>query len=196
MPSRKISELEKASSLSNNDIMLIEDNNGINKNIDIKDIVNIIYPIGSIYISTTNINPNVLFGFGNWEKIEDKFLFAESTSYPAGTVGGEIEHTLIQEESPSHTHDRGTMEITGTISWVASGYGANNSTTTGCFTNDGYYDNEKGYQSSNSSNGTLIRGLGMKASNSWTGETSSIGGNQPHNNMPPYLAVYIWKRVS
>ena len=22
------------------------------------------------------------------------------------------------------------------------------------------------------------------------------GGDKPHNNMPPYLAVYIWKRVS
>lgn len=26
--------------------------------------------------------------------------------------------------------------------------------------------------------------------------TSSLGGNQPHNNMPPYLAVYIWKRTA
>ena len=26
--------------------------------------------------------------------------------------------------------------------------------------------------------------------------THSAGGNKPHNNMPPYLAVYIWKRVS
>lgn len=25
--------------------------------------------------------------------------------------------------------------------------------------------------------------------------TNSTGGNQPHNNMPPYLAVYIWKRI-
>lgn len=26
--------------------------------------------------------------------------------------------------------------------------------------------------------------------------TTSTGGNQPHNNMPPYLAVYIWKRIA
>lgn len=26
--------------------------------------------------------------------------------------------------------------------------------------------------------------------------TSSTGGSKPHNNMPPYLAVYIWKRVA
>ena len=24
----------------------------------------------------------------------------------------------------------------------------------------------------------------------------SNGGSQPHNNMPPYLAVYIWKRTA
>lgn len=26
--------------------------------------------------------------------------------------------------------------------------------------------------------------------------TGNIGGSQPHNNMPPYLAVYMWKRIS
>lgn len=29
-----------------------------------------------------------------------------------------------------------------------------------------------------------------------TTTTSAAGGGQPHNNMPPYLAVYIWKRVA
>lgn len=24
----------------------------------------------------------------------------------------------------------------------------------------------------------------------------STGGSQPHNNMPPYIAVYMWKRIS
>lgn len=32
-------------------------------------------------------------------------------------------------------------------------------------------------------------------SNEATYSTSSSGGNQPHNNMPPYLAVYMWKRI-
>ncbi len=26
--------------------------------------------------------------------------------------------------------------------------------------------------------------------------TMPTGGNQPHNNMPPYLAVYIWHRIA
>ena len=28
------------------------------------------------------------------------------------------------------------------------------------------------------------------------GSTDSVGGNQPHNNMPPYIAVYIWRRTA
>ena len=27
------------------------------------------------------------------------------------------------------------------------------------------------------------------------GYVKNAGGNQPHNNMPPYLAVYVWKRI-
>jgi hypothetical protein len=34
------------------------------------------------------------------------------------------------------------------------------------------------------------------ASRSWTGETSSVGNNQPHNNMPPYEVAYCWKRIA
>lgn len=26
--------------------------------------------------------------------------------------------------------------------------------------------------------------------------TTGVGGDQPHNNMPPYLAVYMWKRTA
>lgn len=28
------------------------------------------------------------------------------------------------------------------------------------------------------------------------GGTTSVGGNQPHNNMPPFLTVNVWKRTS
>lgn len=50
---------------------------------------------------------------------------------------------------------------------------------------------------STSTNGKLLVG---GSSNDWMhynmADTENTGGNQPHNNMPPYLAVYMWVRVS
>ena len=44
-------------------------------------------------------------------------------------------------------------------------------------------------------------GSTISTNDSWSfyvesSETSFTGGNQPHNNMPPYLVVYMWKRTA
>ncbi len=70
-------------------------------------ISDLIYPIGSIYMSVNNVNPELLFG-GVWEKIEDKFLLASSSNYELGETGGEATHTLTVNEMPSHNHSRRT----------------------------------------------------------------------------------------
>lgn len=44
--------------------------------------------------------------------------------------------------------------------------------------------------------GEDVYGANNKTLDAHEGTTESVGGNQPHNNMPPYLAVYIWKRIS
>ena len=154
------------------------------------------YPVGSIYMSVNNKTPQSIFG-GTWEQIKDTFLLCSGSTYSAGSTGGEATHTLTQAETPAHTHTRGNMNITGAISWVASGYGASNSRTTGCFSGSGFYNNESGYQKSSAAGqGTLINNVTFTAANTWTGATSSVGGNAAHNNMPPYLAVYVWKRTA
>lgn len=63
-----------------------------------------IYPVGSIYMNTTLVNPAILFG-GTWARIEDTFLLAAGSSYVGGTTGGNAAHTLTVEEMPSHRHD-------------------------------------------------------------------------------------------
>lgn len=44
--------------------------------------------------------------------------------------------------------------------------------------------------------GKVDGGYTYAISNSGSFPTGTSGGNQPHNNLPPYLAVYMWKRVA
>ena len=91
---------------------------GIPSNEDLigkSDVVDWIYPVGSIYMSVNSASPATLFG-GTWEQLKDRFLLgvgdtydtvnatggAASQSYtPAGTVGN---HALTTAEIPSHNH--------------------------------------------------------------------------------------------
>lgn len=63
-----------------------------------------VYPVGSIYMSTSDDDPSTLFSGTTWERIQDKFLLCSGESYSAGTTGGEATHKLTVAEMPSHTH--------------------------------------------------------------------------------------------
>ena len=70
-----------------------------------EELLDLMYPIGSIYISTNNINPSSIFG-GYWRKITSRFLFgADSSGSDLRSEGGEKTHTLTIDEMPSHTHN-------------------------------------------------------------------------------------------
>lgn len=93
----------------------------------LKSIVDIVYPVGSIYTSVNSTSPSLFFG-GTWEQIKGKFLYAcedsgitsgltggaKSVSYtPAGTnSGGAVSsHTLTVDEIPSHNHSFTGSEV-------------------------------------------------------------------------------------
>ena len=158
--------------------------------VSLSELINLIYPIGSVYISVNNVSPQTFLG-GTWEQIKDRFLLSAGDTYTAGNIGGEATHTLTQAETPAHTHTRGTMEIYGAL------YSELNfmRELTGVFKgydDYGYYT----YPANGDISWARYRTVDFIASRNWTGETSSVGGNQPHNNMPPYLTVYMWKRTS
>ena len=134
-----------------------------------------IYPVGAIYLSVVNTNPGTLFG-GTWEQIEDKFLLSAGTTYQAGTIGGEASHTLVENELPNIT-GQVTFHGDGTEGAVVSNVSGHFSTTT----------NKSKYRNG----GTMSTGATSKS-----GLRYSFGSNGAHNNMPPYLTVYMWKRIS
>ncbi len=127
-------------------------------------IIDQIYPIGSIYLSVNNANPSNLFG-GTWEQIKDRFLLSAGDTYQGGVIGGEAEHTLTENEMPSHNHKAGHQ-------------------------NNLILTNQGGTQWPP----LLISPDGNIAV--YNTNTSSTGGGAAHNNMPPYLAVYVWKRTA
>lgn len=144
--------------------------NGIKKNNnDINNMVNVIYPIGSIYMSINSTNPETLFG-GTWEQIKDTFLLSAGDTYEAGSTGGEDEHTLTIDEMPKHSHKMDDV-------------------------NYGGYANRLGIRSDGGGGTGLVPSFSHTNSYS-TYVPTPTGGGLPHNNMPPYLTVYMWKRTA
>ena len=66
-------------------------------------LLNLVYPVGSIYWSSNNTNPASLFG-GTWTQIKDKFILAAGDSYSNGATGGAATVTLTVSNMPSHSH--------------------------------------------------------------------------------------------
>lgn len=65
-------------------------------------ILDALYPVGSIYLSTRSTNPGTFLG-GTWAAIQGRFLVGQSSTYPAGSTGG----------SATHRHDKGPSKTNG-----------------------------------------------------------------------------------
>lgn len=126
-----------------------------------KTLLDIVWPVGSVYLSAAETSPQTLFG-GIWEQIKDVFLLAAGDSHAAGSTGGEETHVLTAEEMANHTHG---YDYTG------------QSVTEGV-------------------NAIRLYQAASTQYNAYSGKATSNCGGQAHNNMPPYLAVYVWKRTA
>lgn len=151
-----------------------------------------IYPVSSIYMSTSSANPSMLFG-GVWEQIQDRFLLGAGSSYANGSTGGAATVELSVAQLPSHTHDapQGDASVDDYVFQVSR---TNSTAATlrqqvATSTSSGIYVNAANIKASDS-----IGTNDVNASNA-TKSTKATGGNASHDNMPPYLVVYMWKRV-
>ena len=75
-------------------------------------LLNLVYPVGSIYWSSNNTNPGTLFG-GTWTQIKDRFILAAGDYYSNGATGGAASVTLTVSNMPSHSH---SFTPSGTVS--------------------------------------------------------------------------------
>ena len=82
----------------------------VNKTLQLggENLLSLIFPIGSTYITQTDTNPNTILGFGTWARFNGKVavgLDANDSNFNSiGKTGGSTTHTLTIDEMPSHTH--------------------------------------------------------------------------------------------
>lgn len=149
------------------------------------------WPVGSIYTSTKPTDPHELFG-GTWEPIQDTFLWCAGPEHAAGTTGGEETHKLTVEESPQHAHK---------VAVFTGGNGDDGGYYARYISPDGHLAS---YSTGNAKlwhvwkdgmNKTWGTNNGFSGTGDPAGNALPTGGNQPHNNMPPFISVYAWQRV-
>lgn len=130
------------------------------------------YPVGSIYISLSNINPSEFFG-GTWTKLESRFLIGsgnatgeggEHYSFIPNATGGEYSHKLTINEMPSHYH-RNPLGI----------------------------PDDRNFSGGSDQ---LVAADSNDASGNNSYATDSRGGDRYHNNLPPFLVVNMWSRTA
>ena len=141
------------------------------------DLANKLYPVGSIYMSVNATNPSALFG-GTWEQIKGRFLIGTGANetnnadywgaYPAGSV-----NCPAGEMGGEAKHTLTVNEMPNHTHIVRVGW--SNTKGWGLITSYG-----------NDANAVVDAGT----------TTWAAGGDKPHSNMPPYLAVYMWKRTA
>lgn len=172
----------------------------------IKEVIDIVHPVGSIWETTTTDDPNVLWAGTTWVKMDaGRVLVSAGTytengttyTYNLGDKGGEAKHQITIEELTKHNHNIliSTASITGDLNANDDNMGlfsCNNSSASGCISvrTNGYPHTGRG------SNGNCWQHLHIDVSHSHSASASNTGGNQPHENRPPYMVINRWKRTA
>ena len=116
------------------------------------------------------MSPSVLFGFGVWEKIEDKFLLGSGTTYANGSTGGSADAVIV-----SHSHQSNTN---GEYIVTSEEDTANNT--------------KVAYSASGN---RWVDGQTSQSHFHHRTSTNTVGKDGTNKNMPPYIAVNMWQRI-
>lgn len=185
--------------------------------------INDVYPVGSIYMSVTNSDPNVLFPNTTWVPIEDQFLLSAGSTYTAGDTGGNATHThttgshkLTAAESgmPSHGHaDTFSVDEKSAISITSSGAHGHTANYRSVYNGNSTYSAVTGTGGTSTTTNAIVNTSGnhthsvpahthglsgsvTDASGKNATSAHSHGDTGSSSNMPPYLVVYMWKRTA
>lgn len=142
------------------------------------------YRVGDYLFSENATHPSTSWPGTSWVQVQGRTILGASEDYPVGSEGGEAEVTLTEEQLP---------EISGHIYAGSGNTGADGNgwgafrEGTGAFATR--VVKQYGQPAPNQS-------AEFPSGNAYAYVDLSIGGGQPHSNLPPYRAAYIWRRTA
>lgn len=167
-----------------------------------------LYPVGSIYMNVNNVEPSSIFG-GSWERMPSgRMLVNSGDDFNLGQIGGEKEHRLTEDELASHSHDVNNINGNTTSTAKLVGKFSSSIRPNGDITDVPYRngfgivskENEYRIHAKDGGDSSPGRNYVIDASHNHTINLNinmlPSGKNQPHNNMPPYIVVNMWKRIN
>lgn len=160
------------------------------------------WPVGSVYMQYTSADPATLFG-GTWIRFAKGKMpigvdEADVDFDTVGETGGLKSKALTIGQIPPHQHSSGTLTTndTGSHTHPPGSYG---------YTRKAGSGSQAGASSGNTTSASDGQVTGTSGSGGThghavlgdTGDGSSIGlGNAAVDRMPPYIAVYMWRRTA
>lgn len=173
----------------------------------VKDIIDIIFPVGALFTTTGTQNPNQMWAGTTWERYAAGRVLMGAGSYVEngvtytyinGATGGEVKHQLTGDEMPAHGHGLafGTTNLSFSFSVRSQAKDAAN-VLAGTNTTVTRREHNSGNAVEPSSAGSWYRDeLSFSHGITPTGTVGSTGGNGSHENRPPYIVVNMWRRTA
>lgn len=169
--------------------------------------INLVHPVGSIWETTTDDDPNKMWTETTWVKMDaGRVLISAGTytengttyTYNLGDKGGEAKHPLTIDELVKHTHgiSIATTNLDGYLSTANTpNKGPGHRDGGGIVKLENKFD---AYLSFGGTDGNNLcgRNLHIAASHDHGATISTAGNNQPHENRPPYIVINRWKRTA
>ena len=170
-----------------------------------------LYPVGTIYTSTSSTNPGTTFGFGTWAVFGNGRVMVGAGSLAGNTFNGGDTGGYFAPQLLSHTHTGATdgenVQHTHTFSGTTTGQSADHAHT---FGNGGVPGGGYAVLSNGKGSDTYTSGTSNDHTHNFSGTTSventshahafttgaSSSGNQTTGNMQPYVVVYMWQRTA
>ena len=170
------------------------------------------FPVGSVFISVVSTNPATLLGYGTWsafgagrvlvglDSLDTDFDVAEE-------IGGAKTHTLSVAEIPAHTHVQNAHNHAVTDPAHNHTQNAHTHTLPVGATDDTSAPFDRADAGTNASGANATTSVGSTTAtnvaaatgltvNNTTAVNQNTGGGGAHNNLPPYIVVYMWRRLS